>query len=53
MVELLACHVDGPWLVAETDADAVGFYRHSGFEVMSLGEKYPGTERFSCRRHLH
>lgn len=35
-------------LVAETDQDAVGFYRRCGFVVKSLGEKYPGTERFLC-----
>ena len=35
-------------LVAETDATAVGFYRRCGFRVVSLGEIYPGTERFRC-----
>ena len=35
-------------LIAETDQDAVGFYRCCGFGVKSLGEKYPGTERFEC-----
>jgi GNAT superfamily N-acetyltransferase len=33
-------------VVAETDADAVGFYRALGFVVTLLGEKYAGTERF-------
>ncbi|MFS0554867.1 GNAT family N-acetyltransferase [Brevibacillus sp. 179-C9.3 HS] len=33
---------------AETDQEAVGFYRKAGFVVTSLGEKYPGVERFSC-----
>lgn len=33
---------------AETDAEAVGFYRACGFECESLGEKYPCIERFSC-----
>lgn len=33
---------------AETDSDAVNFYKHFGFEVKSLGEKYPGVERFQC-----
>ena len=37
-------------LVAETDADAVGFYRSCGFSIASLGEKYPGAERFLCTR---
>lgn len=33
---------------AETDQDAVDFYREIGFEICSLGEKYPGRERFKC-----
>jgi len=36
-------------LTAETDHDAVEFYRTVGFEIQSLGEKYPGVERFECR----
>ncbi len=39
-------------VVAETDRDAVGFYRRIGFSVESLGEVYPGTERFRCRLRL-
>lgn len=35
-------------IVAETDEDAVDFYRNIGFEVVSLGENYPGAERFRC-----
>lgn len=35
-------------LSAETDASAVGFYRRCGFSAQSLGEKYPGVERFLC-----
>lgn len=35
-------------LEAETDRDAVGFYQRAGFAVTSLGEKYPGVERFLC-----
>jgi GNAT superfamily N-acetyltransferase len=33
---------------AETDGDAVGFYTRCGFTARSLGELYPGTERFTC-----
>lgn len=33
---------------AETDGDAVGFYRRCGFDVRSLGEKYPGCVRYAC-----
>lgn len=36
-------------LIAETDRDAVEFYRKYGFEIHSLGEKYPGVDRFHCR----
>ena len=35
-------------VIAETDEDAVDFYRWIGFEVESLGEKDPGVERFRC-----
>lgn len=35
-------------MTAETDAEAAGFYRACGFQVRSLGEKYPGVERFAC-----
>ncbi|WP_020615454.1 GNAT family N-acetyltransferase [Paenibacillus daejeonensis] len=35
-------------LEAETDHDAVEFYRQCGFQIQSLGEKYPGVERFRC-----
>lgn len=36
-------------MLAETDRDAVGFYKRCGFSIESLGEKYPGVERFACR----
>ena len=35
-------------LVAETDDDAVDFYKKMGFEIVNLGEKYPGTIRYRC-----
>ena len=35
-------------IIAETDKEAVAFYRKFGFSVSSLGEKYPGVERFHC-----
>ena len=37
------------FISAETDKDAVDFYRKYGFVVTSLGEKYPGVERFKCK----
>ncbi|MFD2700037.1 GNAT family N-acetyltransferase [Paenibacillus shunpengii] len=35
-------------VMAETDEEAVDFYRNVGFVVYSLGEKYPGVEHFRC-----
>jgi ribosomal protein S18 acetylase RimI-like enzyme len=39
-------------LQAETDRNAVGFYERMGFRITSLGEKYPGVERFECTLEL-
>ncbi|MGG0301403.1 GNAT family N-acetyltransferase [Bacillus albus] len=36
------------YVEAETDKEAVEFYKKSGFQVKNLGEKYPGIERFHC-----
>jgi ribosomal protein S18 acetylase RimI-like enzyme len=33
---------------AETDEDSVEFYRSVGFSIVSLGELFPGVERFKC-----
>ncbi len=35
-------------LSAETGHEAMDFYRACGFAIQSLGELYPGTERFLC-----
>lgn len=35
-------------IVAVTDEEAIDFYRNIGFTVESLGEQYPGVERFKC-----
>ncbi|WP_342443584.1 GNAT family N-acetyltransferase [Lysinibacillus sp. FSL K6-0075] len=35
-------------IYAETDQEAVLFYKNLGFHITSLGEKYPGVERFAC-----
>ncbi|SFQ74975.1 Acetyltransferase (GNAT) domain-containing protein [Psychrobacillus psychrotolerans] len=37
-----------PFVIAETDKEAVIFYENYGFKITSLGEKYPGVERFQC-----
>ncbi|MHC1695582.1 MAG: GNAT family N-acetyltransferase [Eubacteriales bacterium] len=44
----LSCHE----LCAETDDDAVEFYRKRGFDIISLGEKYPGVVRYLCKLKL-
>ncbi|MGH0425213.1 GNAT family N-acetyltransferase [Bacillus pretiosus] len=36
------------YIEAETDNEAVEFYEKIGFQVKSLGERYPGIERFHC-----
>jgi hypothetical protein len=42
----------GPPIVAETDGEALGFYVANGFDVTSLGEKYPGVDRFTVRQDV-
>ncbi|MBE7103847.1 GNAT family N-acetyltransferase [Bacillus cereus] len=36
------------YIEAETDEEAVGFYKKCKFKIKSLGEKHPGVERFHC-----
>ncbi|PZD97268.1 N-acetyltransferase [Paenibacillus sambharensis] len=48
MIAETLSHFDLQSLEAETDQEAVGFYRSLGFAEHSLGEKYPGVERFRC-----
>lgn len=45
MTELRA-RCPGRGVVAETDAESVGFYRALGFTTVSLGQRYSGVERF-------
>ncbi|KPL61051.1 hypothetical protein AM506_04100 [Rossellomorea vietnamensis] len=52
MVEFILEHYFISSMVAETDRDAVLFYTKIGFEIESLGEKFPGVERFKCVRIL-
>ena len=33
---------------AETDQDAVGFYRACGFDTQEIESQYPGVRRFRC-----
>lgn len=36
-------------LIAETDDDAVDFYRKCGFVISNLGGKYPNIIRYECK----
>ncbi|WP_166237729.1 GNAT family N-acetyltransferase [Paenibacillus turpanensis] len=47
ILELLASE-EPKRVVADTDEEAIEFYRNIGFAVESLGELYPGVERFRC-----
>ena len=35
-------------LVAETDDDAVDFYKKNKFKIVNLGEKYSNVNRYKC-----
>ena len=48
LMDMLVNLPDCETVEAETDDDAVGFYRALAFRVSSLGEKYPGVVRYRC-----
>lgn len=48
LVQEAIARSDAAVVHAETDYDAVDFYSRLGFSITSLGEKYPGVERFAC-----
>jgi ribosomal protein S18 acetylase RimI-like enzyme len=48
LIDLLIRSKGAPIIEAETDDDAVGFYHSLGFRVRSLGQRYPGIERYQC-----
>jgi len=52
MIDFILKEYSLEMITAETDRDAVEFYRSYGFKVTSLGEKYPGVERFLCELKL-
>ncbi len=52
MIETVCAQHQLRQLSAETDVDAVSFYKRCGFVVTSLGELYPGTERFWCMKSI-
>lgn len=37
-------------IIAETDDDAIGFYKSCGFDIENLGELYPNTIRYRCTK---
>lgn len=48
MIDFISHKYSFSSISAETDKEAVDFYRKYGFIAISLGEKYPGVERFLC-----
>jgi GNAT superfamily N-acetyltransferase len=50
MIEAVCQEFSLASLEAETDSDAVDFYRQCGFAIKSLGAAIPGIERYRCRR---
>lgn len=50
LIEAVAAHLDLDTIWAETDNDAVDFYRSNGFTIETLGELHPGTIRYRCTR---
>lgn len=53
MIEFIKTSHQLKMITAETDRDAVFFYLSEGFKAVSLGEKYPGVERFLCTWRLN
>ncbi|GGE51509.1 N-acetyltransferase [Pullulanibacillus camelliae] len=53
MIRYVFDHCTCVSLFAETDKEAVQFYEQCGFIISSLGEKYPGVERFYCVLERH
>ena len=39
-------------IIAETDDDAVNFYKKVGFEIQNLPEAYQGITRYKCKRGI-
>ena len=48
LISAVVAHLSCRQICAETDDDAVGFYYNYGFNIQSLGEKYPGIIRYLC-----
>ncbi|WP_137875960.1 GNAT family N-acetyltransferase [Rhodococcus sp. Q] len=48
MIQWVEAQYPGGPIEAQTDREAFGFYRSIGFSIKSLGERYPGVERFQA-----
>ena len=48
MIEYVIKNCGYHTITAETDDDAVGFYRKCGFKIEDLGYKYQDTKRYKC-----
>ena len=49
LVEYVLYNLKPNILIAETDDEAVNFYRKCGFIINNLGEKHPNIIRYECK----
>jgi ribosomal protein S18 acetylase RimI-like enzyme len=48
MLDELIKETNASYIYAETDDDAVGFYRKFGFKITPIESKYPPMQRYKC-----
>lgn len=49
LLNYVICELKPKILIAETDGDAVEFYKKNKFEIVNLGEKYLNNTRYECK----
>lgn len=49
LLNYVICELKPKILIAETDDDAVEFYKKNKFEIVNLGEKYLNNTRYECK----
>lgn len=49
LLNYVLCELKPKILIAETDDDAVGFYKKNKFEIVNLEEKYLNNTRYECK----
>lgn len=49
LLNYVLCELKPKILIAETDDDAVGFYKKSQFEIVNLRKKYLNNTRYECK----